>query len=172
MAVIFPSINVPRGKSPYLKYVYDADERILTMRINKHYMVNEAKISEGELFNIAGTFTSLWETDYTNLINNFFDFYKRISEKDIYKIELRELDALAITFDVKYQLEKKTYRFRYSLFEFKNTPTFLKDEKNTQIIACITDHTKFSNQETEFYTVPRLFFIDDIHDQAIFKRIS
>lgn len=44
-----------------MKYFYNADQKFLVIKINKNYFINEIKMTEKELFNIAIAFQILWE---------------------------------------------------------------------------------------------------------------
>jgi hypothetical protein len=64
------------------------------------------------------------------------------AEKPInYNLFIRSLDLISATFDIIYH-DKRIYRFRYSPFEFRTSPTFKDDNQLTgyyQSLSCIPD---------------------------------
>lgn len=99
------------------------------------------------------------------------------SEKPInYNLFIRSLDLISATFDVIYH-DKRIYRFRYSPFEFRTSPTFKDDNQLTgyfQSLSCIPDinsSNKLAVIDSDFYTNPRLFIFDDLTDNNLFYKI-
>lgn len=85
------------------------------------------------------------------------------------------MDLISVTFDIVYA-EKRTYRYRYSPFEFRNSPTFKDDNQLTgyyQSLSLISEitTTKIPVVDNDFYTAARLFMLDDLTDSNLFYKI-
>lgn len=91
---------------------------------------------------------------------------------------IRSLDLISATFDIVYH-DKRVYRFRYSPFEFRSSPTFKDEQQLTgyyQSLSCIPDINSNNNNkpplsDTEFYSTPRLFIFDDLTDSNLFLKV-
>lgn len=112
-----------RGRSPYIKYSYSIEKRLITIRINKNYLLNDLHMSHKEIFNAAISFTRTWEIDFYDKVKVLWKLYLEVEKVQHFNVYIRSLDLISVTFDIQYP-DKRSYRFRYSPFEFKNIPTF------------------------------------------------
>ena len=168
-----------RGKHPHIKFTHlktknNSAIQPLEIRFNKRYLLEELKLPRSNLIQVPASFISIWETDFCGMVKIINTLSNQNDRNSYYTLFIKSIDLISITFDVQYN-DKRSYRIRYSPFEFR-TSVFLKEQFQlvgyNQCLSVIPDTSiKTAISDQDFYQTPRCFIFDDLTDNNMFAKI-